>query len=324
MRLSVQAKGVPNTESHRHEKQSRPESSLPTIIAQVASADEDQKVIANIDVMRTGEARGSSTSHPRICLAETPHPFEDTLRFRVEPMFDYIARHGLVTNVDDALNYLHVQIDYTDRRLQEEQGRAQAMRDAFNAYLQTPSADRSRETSRGTASGAASRETVVPQLGENFIDQIVRMVTESQDTQYRQKTSREIAHWVSSRVLPLQAEATYYRQLMSEMRGLRTATPSSRGAAEQVFLATYEGALRDVQKSWNRQARSPSALGEPESRERRLSLACAVEYRVLVGFRFAARSVWNPCFLPYGSRRDRRCLLHNRLREEGTGRIAIQ
>ena len=220
--------------------------------------------------------------------------------------------------MEDSLNYLKVQLEYSERRVAEQQGHVRALHDAFSAYIQSASAGSADRPTTESASAGRASQTVMPQFGEGFIDQIVRMATATQDIKYRQTASREIADAVTYQLLPAQSESTYYNQLVGEFKGFRSAAPANRTASEQSYHAAYASALEDLRRS----------VGQTDEIYRLLSqnlnpgnlvynLTGPVEYRVerpVSGLKLVLYSVLLlllaiPVVLAA-------CLFHNRIREE--------
>ena len=234
-------------------------------------------ILANIDQMlNVPGAEVLRTKGPEsISLSEIRINLETTLRVRVEPLFEFAARHGLITNRDDSLAYLRVQQDYVNRRVLEEQGHVQALRDAFAAYENNTAAQR--PTTQTAATAPAAAPTVMPQLSEGFLDAIIRMVTESQDVKYRQKQSKEISDTVTNDLLPLQGESTYYQNLLADIQKERPVL--SNGAAVE-FDARYQTAVQDVRRSVEQTAQIYRLLSQNLNPGNVVySLSGAIEYR---------------------------------------------
>jgi hypothetical protein len=253
----------------------------------------------------------------RVSLSEIRINLEDTLRFRVEPLFEFIERRGIVSNREESFNYLRVQLDYTNRRVQEETGKVQALRDAFVAYQQQSqgtSEAASRATSSASPAGAA--QTIMPQLNESFIDSIVRIVTESQDLQYRQKASREIAETVTTGLLPVQAEASYYQNLIASLQAMHPGSPASTDGAS--LDARYAGALQDVRRAVDQTDDLYRMLSQNLNPGNVVySLSGPTEYRVVRGVSGSRLALYAMLlFLVAIPAVIAACLFHNRITEE--------
>jgi hypothetical protein len=195
------------------------------------------RVISNVDellslpgakVLRTGDGQRS--------LAELRVRLVDTLDFRLRPLLGMILANGISKNPTASFEFLRTQIKFNELETAEATARVDAVRDALATYV---------ERRQATSSTASTTPTgnVIPQIDESFLNRIVEMTGEANDLAYRQSLVDSLrAH--AMLVVPLEAEARYYRTMLDSFQGtLRSATADETALIENELNAIVSDAV---------------------------------------------------------------------------------
>lgn len=178
-----------------------------------------QRVLVNVDqlVQIPGAKVVRTTGEDSASLAELRVRLEDMLQFRVQPMLGLVLDEGVSRDPASSIRFLETQLRFNEMERQEAQRRAETVQESLVAYLQQQTASQS-----SPAQVAPGREsfpaTVIPQLSDTFLQQMMNMSSGERDLAYRQQLVDELREH-SLEVVPLEAEADYYRQLLGSLRG---------------------------------------------------------------------------------------------------------
>ncbi|MHB0971396.1 MAG: hypothetical protein ACYC7A_05885 [Thermoanaerobaculia bacterium] len=184
-------------------------------------------------VLRTGSDNAS--------LAEIRVRLQDANDFRIRPLIGMLLGKGISTSPAASVEFLQTQLRFTELEAQEASARVEAVRSALQTYVE----ERQRQPrDAGGAALAPGSTTVIPQIDESFLDRIVQMTGEGSDLEYRQKMVDDLRR-EAMKVVPLEAEARYYRVLLESFRGsLRTPTAEEKAAIEGQIKAILDEAVR--------------------------------------------------------------------------------
>jgi hypothetical protein len=265
--------------------------------------------IPGIELVRAPSTRGS--------LQEVRLEIQDITRFRIEPLIKQARTAGLARNPVEVVGILESALAFDQRSLTAAQQREIAVKDALAIYQVERGG---REPSQGTpASGqrpSAPAETVMPQLGESFLDKVVDLTNQTADRAYRQKLVEEIKQSALA-IVPLQMAVTYDTQLLNEFKAGQAARRASeadiaemRRQWDQVHgdvartLTQINEIYTVASKQLNAVTELVSVTAPVQTRvERAASLSRLLLYGVLV-FLMSIPVVIGGC------------LIHNRIREE--------
>ncbi|HXI13953.1 MAG TPA: hypothetical protein VNM92_15105 [Thermoanaerobaculia bacterium] len=276
-------------------------------------------VMRNIDqIKEIPGAELARTSKEQMSLDEARLRLEDIVRFRLEPLVGTVRAAGLVRDPASSVRFLEEQLFYDTRDLKEAEERSRILRDALTLYTQKPVNvfDETQTRQKDAEPSTRSGQTIMPQLGESFLDRLVNMTGEGADREYRQKMVDEIKA-AGLDTVPLQSLVEYDRQLIEMVKkAVPTATPKpdAEQMVQQQFDAIYgdvSKAIANVNEIYTVVSRNlnPSTelftLTAPPSRrtERTVSLPRLGLYGVLTFLLSIALIIGG-------------CLLHNRMREE--------
>lgn len=208
------------------------------------------KVLRNIEqIKEIPGAELARTAKEEVSLDEARLRLEDIVRFRIEPLIGMIRAEGLVRNQASTIRFLEEQLTYDTRELKEAEERTRVLRDALSLYTQKPAnvfAD-ANTWQRNNDPSPRSGQTVMPQLGESFLDQLVNMTGELADREYRQKTVDQIKD-AGLNTVPLLSLVQYDQQLIETVRkSTPAATPTAE--AEQIVQRQFDAIYADVSKT---------------------------------------------------------------------------
>lgn len=198
------------------------------------------RVIENIDaLLQLPGAKVLRTRNDNASLAEIRVRLQDTQDFRIRPLVGMLLGKGISSGPAESLEFLQTQLRFTELEVQEASARVATVRDALQIYV----AERQRQSPDANDSSFAPGSTVIPQIDESFLDRIVQMTGEGSDLEFRQKMVDELRR-ESMKVVPLEAEARYYRLLLESFRGsLRPPTTEEKAAIEGQIKAILDEAV---------------------------------------------------------------------------------
>lgn len=205
-----------------------------------------QRVIGNIDELL--EIPGSkvvrSTGPDSASLAELLVRLEDTLQFRVQPLLGLVLTDGISRSPSASIRFLETQLRFNEIERQEAERSAEAVRESLDAYVRQQQGGTSSERAATTREPFASSQggtTIIPQLSDTFLQQIMDMASSDADLEYRQGLVNDLRE-ESMKIVPLEAEAEYYRQLLASLRGFE-----SRGrSADEAGVAEIRSQIASV------------------------------------------------------------------------------
>ena len=168
------------------------------------------------NVIRVGESQ--------ISLPELQAKLEDLKLYRLEPLASYIVENGLTRDADGLEAYIGNRLFQLELDHREAEGRAKILEDSLSGYL----SDRARETGPdGMLSGSpldGVSTTVIPALGDSFLDRLLAIADETQDVQFRQDLTNRIIE-AGQEIITVERERGYYTRVGELMQS----RPGSRG-----------------------------------------------------------------------------------------------
>ncbi|HEX6097459.1 MAG TPA: hypothetical protein VF432_14110 [Thermoanaerobaculia bacterium] len=187
----------------------------------------DLRVLPNAELMRTKDG---------LSLNDIAVRLEDVVRYRLDPLVDRIAAARLDDRAE-TIRFLTAQLAYDERSLQTKKDAADTLQRTLSLYINAQ--PQPQHTIAGTtpappADAGATPETatLMPQIGDTFIDRLIQLTSRSADTDFRQS----IAHEYRNRSLfiaPAEAAVAYDRAALASVR-----SPS--GPATEVDAAQIE------------------------------------------------------------------------------------
>lgn len=246
-------------------------------------------------------------------LEEIHLTLDELIRFRLEPLIARARIGGLLGSSSDALRVLRAQLSYDERALAAARGRETALRNALSTYESTQRPQTMIATSTPPSSpDAPSRETLMPQISDTFLERIVDLANRNADRDYRQKLTEEIKE-ASLSAVPLEAAVKYDRELIESFASPSAATTPGLeiDGPWKALLADVHDAIRQVNEIYLTASRQlyPETelyrvLGPPVTRTQRSISPSKLALGGLITFLIAI-----PLLIVT-------VLLHNRVREE--------
>ncbi|MGB7219661.1 MAG: hypothetical protein WBD07_12745 [Vicinamibacterales bacterium] len=184
------------------------------------------------EIIRTGK--------DQVSLTEVKANLEDVERFQLQPLLGMIRAEGLTKNAQELSRYVNAQLFQLKLRRDASVARLRAVQDALQDYSLQRSSRSAADGQGGTAGAGAGRvapgvdtQTMIPQLGEGFLDRLIQMSTPTQasEVQYRQRLTDSIIKG-SDELASLNQEVAFYDGLERTIQAGRAgANGSAAGAA---------------------------------------------------------------------------------------------
>ena len=203
-----------------------------------------RRIIANIDQIATlPGAAVIRIDGGRVSLAEIHTSLEDILRFQIQPLVGLIRMTGLSRDPASLGRYVDDQFFQVNLQRAEAEKRVAAVQESLRAYM----LQRGAVPEAGSGSGeliptvAPGSETMMPQLGESFLDRLLEMSTMNSDVGYRQRlTDRVIDESIA--VAALEREQAYYEDLSRSVADLGSrSTDADRERELTIINARFQG-----------------------------------------------------------------------------------
>jgi hypothetical protein len=176
------------------------------------------KILFNIDSI--SEVPGASlarTGQTRLSLAEIRLNLEDLLRFDIEPSISLIMSSRLSKDPLRAKMYLQDQLRQIVLAREQAQQRIKAVQEPLREYV-TQSAGQLGSLVDRRGSQPPNAQSIIPQIGESFLKQLVDLSSTSSDAKYRQElTNRVIEEGL--KLATLEKEHSYYQALANSLSG---------------------------------------------------------------------------------------------------------
>lgn len=164
------------------------------------------------------------TGKERISLAEITANVQDVQRFELEPLIGLIRAEGMTKSPQFFSRYISSQLFSLTIQRNAAIAHVKALEDGLQNY----SAQRGPRSAEGRTAGSPEGgriapgpegATVIPQLGESFLDRLVQLSTQTQtsDTQYRQRLTDSIIE-ESRHVTALNEEVSFYEGLETALK----------------------------------------------------------------------------------------------------------
>lgn len=205
-------------------------------------------LIKNVDKMfEIPGAELVRTKKEQKSLEEIRLALDELIRFRLEPLIARARAGGLLGSSREALSVLRAQLSYDERALDAARGREAALRNALATYESAQGGpSRTVRPTTATSEPSTTRETVMPQISDTFLERIVDLANRNADRDFRQTLTEEIKE-ASLAAVPLEAAVKYDHELIEAF-----GTPAGAGESLDIegpwaaLLADVQAAIRQV------------------------------------------------------------------------------
>jgi hypothetical protein len=284
--------------------------------------DKINRILENMDLI--GELPGATViraGERQVSLAEIRANLYDVLRFRVEPLTGTIRSLGLTRDPDLLRRYLENRLFQVQLNRKEAESRVAVLQESLRRYV-TERAGVSVEAVPGAApqAGMPGATGVIPQFGESFLDRLVALAGQNDDTKYRQDLTDRIIKAGNDSVT-YEKEAAYYETMMESVRRLG---PTMGRNADPAAIRQVEARIDEVFNDTIRALEQVHGLYEQLSRQNLnprtnlYSIASPFTLRTVRGIELRTIALYSLLILfavaialPIG------CLAHHFLAEEG-------
>ena len=280
------------------------------------------RVFGNIDSLRKFPAAELARSKEGLSLLDISLRLDDILRFRLDPLVNRIATGGLVDDRRATIRFLEAQLAYDQRRLDASKEMAESARMAMMMYMSgdwsaTEIADRGSNPPAQRPprnEGAREEPTLMPQLSESFIDQLIKIAQNDASMYFRQRLTDDYRQ-AKIAMIPLQAAVTYDTDVLNLVKNAAPENTSlTREEVDRQLKMTRDETrtlVTQIHQVYDTMSRNLNpgtqlltSLGPPTTRlERSIGIRQLALYGLLVCF------IALPIIVAFS-------LLHNRVREE--------
>jgi hypothetical protein len=207
-----------------------------------------EKILSNIEIV--SEVPGATlmrSAKTKLSLAEVKSNLQDLLRFDVEPSISMITSAKLTRNPQRSRVYVSDQLRQVVLEQAASQQRMKAIQEPLRDYVSQGAGRQS--VAAGGQAPFGGTQTLIPQLGESFLQQIVDMSTQNKDAEYRQDlTDRVIEEGLN--VAAHEREKSYYADL-NRLVGGWSVSPESAESRDLLSrldrsLAVVVSSLEDI------------------------------------------------------------------------------
>ncbi len=145
-----------------------------------------QLIQSNIkNILSLPNAQGARDQETKYSLNDMQQKLEELETYELGPLEAQIQQQFVSRDLETTLLYLHERITKLQDSRNEQENKARAIRSAMNHY--GAGGQGQNEVSANPINGAS----IVPQIGDKFMDRLVSLVQESSDLQYRQKLNNQ-------------------------------------------------------------------------------------------------------------------------------------
>jgi hypothetical protein len=202
--------------------------------------DKINKIIGNVDaLLELPGANVIRVGEKRISLPEIRANLEDLRGFRVEPLLGLARGEGLSRNVGQLTRYVENRLFQVKLERQEAASRVTTLREALQTYMRERTAMSGSNQRPGPDAEISplGSSTLIPQLGESFLDRLVTISNQNSDAPYRQKLTDKIIA-ASNIAAAFEKETEYYEDMMAAVRRMVPARSGSVDRETMSMIAT--------------------------------------------------------------------------------------
>lgn len=216
------------------------------IIALAMVRSKINRIITNIDeLLDIPGSKVVRTPKTNVSLAELRVRLEDANNFKVQPLVGIVMSGGLSKDPGASIKFLETQLTFNDLAKQEAESRTKTIRDALTTYIEQQKQVPAQEAGKGGSEQLLPSQTVIPQIGDTFLDRLVDLTGKDTDTKYRQDLVDEMKRQ-SLLVVPLEAEANYYRTLLGYLRQFQSRARPATPEEQTVIQAKLDAIVNEA------------------------------------------------------------------------------
>jgi hypothetical protein len=216
--------------------------------------DKINRILENMDVI--GELPGATViraGERQVSLAEIRANLYDVLRFKVEPLTGTIRSLGLTRDPELMRRYFENRLLQVQLNRKEAEARVAVLQESLRRYV-TERAGVTVEAIPGSApqAGMPGASGVIPQFGESFLDRLIALAGQNDDTKYRQDLTNRIID-AGNVSVSLEKETAYYESIMDSVRRLgpgigRNVAPASIRQVEARIDEVFNDTIRALEQ----------------------------------------------------------------------------
>jgi hypothetical protein len=171
------------------------------------------RMLPNAELMRTKDG---------LSLNDIAVRLEDAVRYRLDPLVDRIAAARL-DDRPETIRFLTTQLAYDERALKVKRNAADSLQRTLSLYINAqpqPQVIAETTTAPPAAEGPGAgpeTATLMPQIGDTFIDRLIQLTSRSADTDFRQSIAQDY-RYRSLAIAPAEAAVAFDRAALETVR----------------------------------------------------------------------------------------------------------
>jgi hypothetical protein len=169
----------------------------------------------------------------------------DLIRYTISPLANLVRQGQIYNSKRMAKIYLEEQIYNLELENREQQGGLDLLRESLKGYMAVGSDEQHAEAFKGNQE-TLSRSTLIPQIGDNFLDRLVALANENQDVKYRQDITQKIV-LLGQKQLKTKRDIAYYKDLLPR-KDNEDISLQEKKALQTIFIQKREKALRECKR----------------------------------------------------------------------------
>jgi uncharacterized membrane protein len=212
------------------------------------------------DIKSLKEIPGSANfrlGEKAVSLLDIEYRMQDLDRFKISPLMGLIRSAGIFKDNELTKTYLEHRIFELKMKEQDALSREKVYEASIEKYLQGTRSSLGGLNLEAGVQGLGPGSTLggnvpamIPQLGETFLNSIIKMAQENQDARFRQEIAQNIIKEGLERSA-IQSDLRYYERLISELKkeGVSHSETESRKILHSKVITTIEDVYRVLNQS---------------------------------------------------------------------------
>lgn len=172
-----------------------------------------KRVLDTIDqISKLPGAYVMRTAKDNISLAEIRANLQDIVRFQLEPLLELVRSEAVTRNPRELTLYATNQAVQLRLDQERQQALVTSLRDALDNYMAERTGRVNAPARSNTDAASGGTATIMPQLDQSFLNQLMTLSTAGSDQTYRQHLTDRIIE-ENERLVSLQRESAFYETL---------------------------------------------------------------------------------------------------------------
>ena len=224
---------------------------------------------------------------------------EDVVRYRLDPLVDRIAAARL-DDRPETIRFLQTQLAYDQRTLESHRVATETVRRTLSLYVDARSqtqnvpatADKPAPAAGDDAGKTSETATLMPQIGDTFIDRLIQLTSRTADTDFRQRMAQDYQSEALA-LGPAEAAVAFDQSMLDSVRNVTgTVSPASADQIEKELATTRDNVRRlavkvgELHKVISQNLNPATELVSPGTPRTRVFRALSLKLVIIVGILF--------------------------------------